>query len=106
MARPIPLDPSAGDVMRAISASDEILLGAPGPAESFAAETFQNDGGGYQRVIAIHLNLRRNNTPKEELTTILLAPETALSLAECIRTSANWLELQRLADLNQGGTDV
>lgn len=83
--RPIPGDMDADLVMRALNLSDVVYLAQPGPIDTFAAETWQNDGTGFQTVFAIQLQARLNHdhaTDATKTVTVMVPPENAASLLE------------------------
>lgn len=98
--RPISLDPARKQVEAMIEADQTWLVSAAGGYETFAVETVTDDGGNWQRVIALRWPARINKTDEHTQLRLLIHPEDALGLAQVLTHTATWL--QSLAAIEVG----
>ena len=79
--RAVPGDPDAPLVMLAFEHSDLVLLAQPGPIDTFAAQTFQNDGSSFQTVVGVQLQARHNHDhgPHATQTVTILLPTDCIT---------------------------
>jgi len=90
--RPVPSDPSAGQVAAMFDArADNWLLAAGGCYQTGAAETMRHDGTGWQRVVILEYPARRNHTDEHVTVRLMIHPQDALGLAETLAHTAAWM---------------
>lgn len=79
-------------------------LTSPGDYDTGAAEAWQRDGSGYQRVVLLRWPARQNKGTKQTVLQLMLAPEDAEGLAKVLEHTARWLRsAEVLGPRTQGG---
>jgi hypothetical protein len=90
--RPIPGDPGAEQVVAMFNANDDPwYLSAGGDMQSCAVETMANDGGDFQRVVAMEIPVRLNHTDERSTFRLMIDPVDALQIAEHLCHTAGWM---------------
>lgn len=89
--RPIAIDPAATQVRSMLSIDQTWAIAAPGDYATFAVEAMTNDGGNYQRLVALEFPARLNKTDELVTLRLLIAPEDAAGLAETLAHTYAWL---------------
>jgi hypothetical protein len=90
--RPIPDDPGTAHVLSMIDAHEgDPWLIHTGDLDTFAAETMNRDGSGFDRVVLVQIECRENHTTTPRLLRVVLSPEDAAKLAGMLAHTGLWL---------------
>ncbi len=90
--RPIPSDPSIVEVTALLEADDSWFLTRPGEFQTAAVETWEKDGGSWQRLILMTWPARHNHGDEDEEVRLAISPGDALGLVETLLHTIEWLK--------------
>lgn len=89
--RPIPSDPTAAEIAGFMEIDQTWVISDGGDYATAAVEAMTNDGGNYQRVVALQWPGRLNRTGERATVRLLMDPRDAVALAESLLRSVAWL---------------
>jgi hypothetical protein len=90
--RPIADDPDAGTVMSILDATeDRWLLAQAGDINAMAVEAMTADGIGFERLVALTIPARVNQSEERETVRLLIHPVDAASVAHSLLHAAEFL---------------
>ena len=91
MIRPLGGDTAHPKILAMLDACDDWQLVRAGTIQVAAAETMNDAGGDYQRVVIVEMPVRRNHHNDPLALRFMISPEDAIQLADMIRHPAAWL---------------